>query len=50
MAWFHLLVAAAFEVAFAMGMKFSNGFGRLWPSLLAVVAAVGGWFFLCLSL
>ncbi len=23
MAWFHLLVAAAFEVAFAMGMKFS---------------------------
>lgn len=26
MAWFHLLVAAAFEVAFAMGMKFSNGF------------------------
>ncbi|MBG4174852.1 QacE family quaternary ammonium compound efflux SMR transporter, partial [Pseudomonas aeruginosa] len=25
MAWFHLLVAAAFEVAFAMGMKFSNG-------------------------
>ena len=32
MAWFHLLVAAAFEVAFAMGMKFSNGFGRLWPA------------------
>lgn len=42
MAWFHLLVAAAFEVAFAMGMKFSNGFGRLWPSLLTVVAAIGG--------
>ena len=46
MAWFHLLVAAAFEVAFAMGMKFSNGFGRLWPSLLTVVAAIGGIYFL----
>ena len=39
MAWFHLLVAAAFEVAFAMGMKFSNGFGKLWPSLPTVVSA-----------
>ena len=50
MAWFHLLVAAAFEVAFAMGMKFSNGFGRLWPSLLTVVAAIGGIYFLTLAL
>ena len=44
MAWFHLLVAAAFEVAFA------NGFGRLWPSLLTVVAAIGGIYFLTLAL
>ncbi|WP_446940060.1 DMT family transporter [Pseudomonas aeruginosa] len=50
MAWFHLLVAAAFEVAFAMGMKFSNCFGRLWPSLLTVVAAIGGIYFLTLAL
>ncbi|MHA5523317.1 DMT family transporter [Pseudomonas aeruginosa] len=50
MAWFHLLVGAAFEVAFAMGMKFSNGFGRLWPSLLTVVAAIGGIYFLTLAL
>lgn len=50
MAWFHLLVAAAFEVAFAMGMKLSNGFGRLWPSLLTVVAAIGGIYFLTLAL
>lgn len=50
MAWFHLLVAAAFEVAFAMGMKFSNGFGELWPSLLTVVAAIGGIYFLTLAL
>ncbi|MBG4754624.1 multidrug efflux SMR transporter [Pseudomonas aeruginosa] len=50
MAWFHLLVAAAFEVAFARGMKFSNGFGRLWPSLLTVVAAIGGIYFLTLAL
>ncbi|MBH9306609.1 multidrug efflux SMR transporter [Pseudomonas aeruginosa] len=50
MAWFHLLVAAAFEVAFARGRTFSNGFGRLWPSLLTVVAAIGGIYFLTLAL
>jgi quaternary ammonium compound-resistance protein SugE len=50
MAWIFLLVAAAFEVLFAMGMKYAQGFTRPWPSLLVVVAAVAGIWFLTLSM
>ncbi|MGN8274323.1 DMT family transporter [Pseudomonas sp. SMV71] len=42
MAWVLLLVAAGFEVTFAMGMKYAEGFTRFWPSLVTVLAAVGG--------
>ncbi|SDZ10448.1 multidrug efflux SMR transporter [Pseudomonas sp. NFIX28] len=50
MAWLFLLVAAAFEVTFAMAMKYADGFTRLWPSLLTVLAAVGGIYFLTLAM
>jgi quaternary ammonium compound-resistance protein SugE len=32
-AWPILLVAAVFEMGFAIGLKYSDGFTRLWPSL-----------------
>ncbi|GLZ85632.1 transporter [Metapseudomonas resinovorans] len=50
MAWIFLLVAAFFEVLFAMGMKYAEGFTRPWPSVLVVVAAVAGIWFLTLSM
>ncbi|NBF05621.1 QacE family quaternary ammonium compound efflux SMR transporter [Pseudomonas sp. Fl5BN2] len=50
MAWLFLLVAAAFEVTFAMGMKYAQGFTRFWPSLVTVVAAVAGVYFLTLAM
>ncbi|MDT4847200.1 Quaternary ammonium compound-resistance protein SugE [compost metagenome] len=50
MAWIFLMLAAVFEVLFAMGMKYAEGFTRLWPSLLVVVAAVAGIYFLTLSM
>ena len=33
MAWFFLLLASAFEIAWAMGLKSTQGFTQLWPSL-----------------
>ena len=33
MHWTILLVAAAFEIVWAAGLKFTEGFTRLWPSL-----------------
>ena len=50
MAWLFLLVAAGFEVTFAMGMKYAEGFTRPWPSMITVVAAVGGIYFLTLAM
>ena len=40
MAWLFLLIAAGFEVTFAMGMKYAEGFTRLWPSVITVVGYV----------
>ncbi len=40
MAWFILALAGLFEVAWAIGLKYSEGFTRLWPSL-ATLAAMG---------
>lgn len=37
MAWLILLVAAGFEIAFAVSIKPSDGFTRLWPSIAVVV-------------
>jgi len=44
MPWIYLLLAGLFEIGFAMGLKYSNGFTRLWPSLAtAVAAAISLW-------
>ncbi|MGI5482584.1 DMT family transporter [Streptomyces lavendofoliae] len=34
MAWVLLIVAGLLEVGWSIGMKFTDGFTRLWPSLL----------------
>ncbi|MDX9753924.1 MAG: quaternary ammonium compound efflux SMR transporter SugE [bacterium] len=39
-----LLLAGLFEVAWAIGMKYSEGFTRLWPSLWTLIAmAISVW-------
>ncbi len=38
MAWIILIVAGLFEVVWAFSMKQSEGFSRLWPSLVTVGA------------
>jgi quaternary ammonium compound-resistance protein SugE len=40
MAWIYLLAAAVFEVGWAIGLKYSHGFTRLWPSVLTLAAMV----------
>ncbi len=40
MAWTILVVASAFEILFALGLKTSHGFTRLWPSVGTVAAGV----------
>ena len=33
MAWVYLIVAGFFEIGWATGLKYTEGFTRLWPSL-----------------
>ncbi|HEX8190900.1 MAG TPA: SMR family transporter, partial [Pyrinomonadaceae bacterium] len=33
MAWLYLFVAGLMEVAWAVGLKYTHGFTRLWPSV-----------------
>ena len=39
MAWVYLLLAGLFEIGFAIGLKYTEGFTRLWPSVGTIVAA-----------
>jgi quaternary ammonium compound-resistance protein SugE len=39
MSWIYLLLAGAFEICFAIGLKYTQGFTRLWPSVATVAAA-----------
>jgi quaternary ammonium compound-resistance protein SugE len=32
-AWLYLIVAGFFEIGFALGLKYSEGFTKLWPTL-----------------
>jgi quaternary ammonium compound-resistance protein SugE len=50
MAWTYLIVAGIFEVAWAIGLKYTEGFSRLWPSLGTVAAMVASFWLLALSL
>ncbi|RPA62949.1 quaternary ammonium compound efflux SMR transporter SugE [Shewanella frigidimarina] len=38
MAWFILVIAGLFEIVWAIGLKYSEGFTRLWPSVGTIVA------------
>jgi len=34
MGWIYLLIAGVLECLWAIGLKYSDGFSRLWPSLI----------------
>lgn len=38
MAWLILVVAGLFEVGWAIGLKYTDGFTRLWPTVWTVLA------------
>ncbi|MFA8300384.1 MAG: quaternary ammonium compound efflux SMR transporter SugE [Hyphomicrobiales bacterium] len=40
MAWVYLFIAGIFEIVWAIGIKYSNGFSKLWPSVITVVGMI----------
>jgi quaternary ammonium compound-resistance protein SugE len=49
-AWLYLFVAGLLEVAWAIGLKYTDGFTRFWPSAWTLVAMVLSVAFLGLAL
>ena len=50
MAWVILLVAGLFEIGFAFGLKFSEGFTRLWPTIGMAASGVVSFYLLSVAL
>ena len=40
MAWMLLVLAGMFEVGWAIGLKYTDGFSRLWPTIWTVISMV----------
>ena len=40
MAWIFLTIAGLFECAWAIGLKYTEGFTKLWPSVFTIAAMI----------
>ena len=49
MAWIWLTLAGLLEVVWAIGLKYTDGFSRLWPSVITGVAMAGSVYFLAIA-
>jgi quaternary ammonium compound-resistance protein SugE len=50
MAWTILIIAGLFEIGWAIGLKYTEGFTRLWPSVWAAAAMIISVYLLALAL
>jgi len=46
MAWVILFCAATLEVGWAIGLKYTHGFTRLWPSVFTLIAMIASMYLL----
>ena len=49
MAWFCLTLAGLLEIVWAIGLKYTDGFSRPWPSLITGAAMLSSIYFLALA-
>ncbi|RSD29223.1 quaternary ammonium compound efflux SMR transporter SugE [Mesobacillus subterraneus] len=50
MAWVFLIVAGIFEVVWAIGLKYTEGFTKLFPSIITVVGMAISFYFLSMAI
>ena len=50
MAWFYLFIAGLLEIGWAIGLKYTDGFSRLWPSVATGISMILSIGFLGLAL
>ena len=49
MAWIYLIIASLFEVAWAIGLKYTEGWSKLYPSLFTLAGMLASFYFLSLA-
>jgi quaternary ammonium compound-resistance protein SugE len=49
MAWSLLFIAGLLEVGWAIGLKYTHGFTRVWPTLLTLIALAGSMYLLAVA-
>lgn len=50
MAWIYLVIAGVLEVVWSYTMKQSEGFSRLWPSIITILTMIGSFGLLALGM
>ena len=50
MAWVYLLIAGLLEVGWAIGLKYTQGWTKLWPSVGTIAAMIVSFNFLAMAL
>ena len=48
--WLLIVIAGILETAWALGLKYSEGFTKFWPSAFTVVTALGSFWLLSLAM
>jgi quaternary ammonium compound-resistance protein SugE len=48
--WTFLILAGVIEVAWALSLKYAEGFTRLWPSVASVVTIIASMYFLSVAM
>lgn len=50
MAWISLVIAGLLEIGWAVGLKYTAGFSKLWPSVATVIAMIASFALLAQAL
>ena len=50
MSWFILFIAGLFEVVWAVGIKYTEGWTKLWPAVITVFAMIASFYLLSMAL
>ncbi len=50
MAWIYLVIAGIFEVVWAVGLKYTQGFTKLYPSLITGIGMIISFYFLSMAI
>lgn len=50
MAWIYLVIAGVLEIFWAISLKYTDGFSRLWPSITTIGGMIASFYFLAQAL